>query len=61
MEKSQASTWRSWFEGEKVSEDFINERQQDVLSVEYLEEFERDVSLTDQKEGFKGDESRRRK
>ena len=39
----------------------MDERVQDVLSVEYLEEFERDVSLTDQKEGFKGDESRRRK
>lgn len=61
MGKSQVSTWGSWFEGEKVSEDFMDERVQDVLSVEYLEEFERDVSLTDQKDGFKGDEPRRRK
>lgn len=61
MGKSQVSTWGSWFEGEKVSEDFMDERVQDVLSVEYLEEFERDVSLIDQKDGFKGDEPRRRK
>jgi len=37
-EKSQASTWRSWLEGERVSEDFMEEREQDILSGEYLEE-----------------------
>jgi len=60
MEKSQASTWRSWFEGERVSEDHINERVQNVLSAECLEKLELDFSLTDQEEDFKGDEPRGR-
>lgn len=40
MGKSQVSTWSSWFEGEKVSEDFMNERQQDFPSLEKFEKLE---------------------
>lgn len=51
MEKSQASTWRSWFEGEKVSENFMTERQQDIPSLKKFEKFEGDISLFDQEVG----------
>ncbi len=60
MKKSLSNTWGSWFEGEKVSEDFMEERVQNVLSAECLEKLELDFSLTDQEEDFKGDEPRGR-
>ncbi len=47
MKKSLSNTWGSWFEGEKVSEDFMEEREQDILSEEYLEKYEYNFSLTD--------------
>jgi len=47
MKKSLSNTWGSWFEGEKVSEDFMEEREQDILSGEYLEKSEYNFSLTD--------------
>ena len=47
-------------DGGRVSEDYMNERVQNVLSAECLEKLELDFSLTDQEEDFKGDEPRRR-
>ena len=52
MKKSLSNTWGSWFEGEKVSDDFMEEREQDFPSLEKFERLEGDVSLFDQKVGL---------
>lgn len=52
MKKSLSNTWGSWFEGEKVSEDFMEEREQDFPSPEKFEKLEGDLSLFDQKVGL---------
>ncbi len=49
MKKSLSNTWSSWFEGEKVSEDFMEEREQDFPSLEKFEKLEGELSLFDQK------------
>lgn len=52
MKKSLSNTWVSWFEGEKVSEDFMEEREQDFSSLEKFEKLEGELSLFDQKVGL---------
>lgn len=48
MKKKQSKTWSSWFDSERATEDFMNEREQHVLPLENLEKPEGTLFQIDQ-------------
>jgi hypothetical protein len=41
----KTNSWSSWFNNERVSDDFMTEREQDTFPAERIEEFEPSISL----------------